>query len=547
MATSGALAKHLQDLPSLRQLMLLVGLAAAVAAGLWLFFWTQRPGYVPLFAELAARDAAEVTEALGAAGIEYRLDTSTGAVTVPEDKLHEARLKLAAQGLPQQADRGFELIAKAPGFGVSQFIENARYQHALETELARTIGTLRPVRSARVHLALPKPTAFARQRDQAGASVVLELFSGRALDENQIAAIVNLVSSSIPNLAPERVTVVDQTGRLLTRRDGATSAADAQFDQARRTEAAFAERIQQLLEPMLGPGRVSAQVAVDMDFSEIEEARESFAPNSAQVRSEQVAEQIDGAAAVASGVPGATSNTPPGPPASSATTVAAAAPNADAGTGAPAAVPLGTRNATRNFELDRTISHSRLPAGRIRRVTAAVLVDHLPATGDKAASRPLTPQQLAQVEALVKQAIGFDEKRGDAVTVANAPFIRNETPAPGPQPPFWENPTVHQLLRLGIGAVAVLALVFGVLRPTLRQLVAPRAAALPPATLQGTLEQAPALGAPVSGAALRAPGNPPPESTELTHEDRLRQARNAVAQDPKRVAQVVKAWVGSDG
>ncbi|GHE37473.1 flagellar basal-body MS-ring/collar protein FliF [Vulcaniibacterium thermophilum] len=548
MAMGGALTRHLQDLPSLRQFVLLVGLAGAIAAGLWLFFWTQRPGYVPLFAELAPRDAAEVTEALGAAGIEYKLDDATGAVKVPEDKLHEARLKLASQGLPQQADRGFELIAKDPGFGVSQFVENARYQHALETELARTVATLRPVRSARVHLALPKPTAFARNRDQAGASVVLELFSGRTLDENQIAAIVNLVSSSIPNLPPERVTVVDQTGRLLTRRDGEQSAADAQFDQVRRMETAYVERVQQLLEPMLGPGRVSAQVTVDMDFSETEEAREVYGPDPGKVRSEQVAEEITGSAApAAAGVPGATSNTPPGPPAPSANATAAAQEPA----------PVGNRNATRNYEIDRTISHSRRPAGRIRRVTAAVLVDNLPAAagdGKKPASRPLTPAQVAQVEALVKQAIGFDANRGDAVTVANAPFVRNETPEGGEEPPLWENPTVQQLLRLGVGALAVLALVFGVLRPTLRQIVAPRAAAaLPAAALEGTLEPAAALASPDGAAPAAAMRGPAPgtagatDAGPTTHEARLQQARSAVAQDPKRVAQVVKAWVGSDG
>lgn len=531
---------RLQVLPGLRQMLLLAGLAAAIAAGLWLFFWSQQPGFVPLYAELGDREAAEVADALRASGIEFKIDEASGAVTVREPVLREARMKLAAQGLPQQSASGFELMSGEQGFGASQLVENARYQHALETELARTVATLRPVRGARVHLALPKPTAFSRQHNDAGASVVLDLFSGRTLDDNQIAAIVNLVASSIPNLPPERVTVVDQSGRLLTRVDGAEeSQANRQFDQVRRVEASYVERVQQLLEPMLGPGRVSAQVAIDMDFSETEEAREQFGPDSAQVRSEQTSEQVDGSAAAAmpTGIPGAASNTPPGPVATAAATATASA---------AAAVP-GSRSATRNFELDRTLTHSRQPGGRIRRLTTAVLVDNVQAAGKdgKAQSRPLTAAQIAQVESLVKQAVGFDTARGDSVSVMNAPFVREAAPDAEDALPIWQQPSMQNYLRLGIGALAVLALLFGVLRPTLRQLVTPRPA-LPAPVLHASVE-GPAMLAPMPVAA-GGRAMPAPEAAPASpYEERLRVARAAVSDDPKRVAQVVKAWVGNDG
>ncbi len=517
---STALTQRLNELPNLRQVWTLLALAGAVAAGLWLFSWSQRPGHAPLYPGLTAQDAAEVVEALKAQRIEHRIDFATGAVTVPAERLHEARMKLAAQGLPQGGNRlGFEMISGEQGFGVSQFVEGARYQHALETELARTIATLRPVRDARVHLALPKPSAFARQRAGAGASVVLDLFPGRGLDKNQVAAIVRMVSASVADLAPEAVAVIDQGGRLLTEAEPDSDAAlsAAQFDQVRRVETSLVQRIHGLLEPMTGPGRVSAEVSVDLDFSVSEEAREVFAADPSKVRSEQTSEQASSAGAGAVGVPGAVSNTPPGPAAATA---------------AEAEANLISRNATRNFELDRTVSHVRQPGGRPKRITVAVLVDHLPRPDGT--EQPLSAEELARVEALVREAVGFDAGRGDSVAVMNAPFVRVE-PGPGPEPPpLWENPVVRDALRLVLGAIAVLALLFGVLRPLLRQLLSPP----PPRRVDiEDLSEAerPAL-----------TGGEPSEPSPNGYEQRLQVARGAVAQDPKRVAQVVKSWVGGD-
>lgn len=527
------LTQRLHEIPGLRQLLLLIGLAGAIALGIWLFFWTQQPGYAPLFSGLADKDAAEVTEALRASGIPYRIEP-TGAIAVPQAQVHDARLKLAAQGLPQGSRAGFEMIRGEQGFGVSQFVEGARYQHALETELARTIATLRPVRDARVHLALPKPSAFARGREPAGASVVLELFPGRILESNQVAAIVHMVATSVPEVSPERVTVIDQAGRLLTQPDPNSDAALSaqQFEQTRRMETAYIQRVRDLLEPLTGPGRVNVQVTVDMDFTVTEEARETYLPD-AKVRSEQVSEQpAVGAGALANnaaagGIPGAASNVP-----------ATAEGGEDTAAPPPAGPPVA-RQATRNFELDRHVSHVRQPAGRIRRVSAAVLVDHVPQPGEdgQVELRALSEEQIARVEALVREAVGFDAGRGDSVAVMNAPFVRPEPVEGVGEPPIWEHPMVGDILRLLVGGGAVLALVFGVLRPTLRQIVVPtRIQALPEPVFER-----------ISGPTEAELVNEAVTKAANSYEERLQSARAAVSQDPRRVAQVVKSWVGADG
>uniref|UniRef100_UPI0025D49DB3 flagellar basal-body MS-ring/collar protein FliF n=1 Tax=Nevskia sp. TaxID=1929292 RepID=UPI0025D49DB3 len=300
---AGFASRKLQDLPAVRQLMAIAGIALAIAAGITLFFWAQKPNQAPLYPNLGEKDSAEVADALRAAGIEFKLDGASGSVTVPADKVHEARLRLASQGLPKGSSLGMEMIREEQGFGTSQFIETARYQLALETELSRTIGSLMSVKSSRVHLALPKPSAFARSRDQASASVLLELHPGRQLEAGQVASIVHMVASSVPNLQPSAVTVIDQYGHLLTG-DGNNSEADAsseQFSFARRVEADYVRRIEQLLAPMMGAGRVSAQVSADVDFSVTEEAREAYNPNPQAIRSEQTSEEAtrNGAGAAA--------------------------------------------------------------------------------------------------------------------------------------------------------------------------------------------------------------------------------------------------------
>ncbi len=527
---------RLQSLQITRRLGLMAMIAVAVAAGLFVFFWSQKPGMVPLYTGLDQKATAEATDLLRAAQIPFELDPATGGITVPEKNLHDARLKLAGSGLTDSGRLGFELMERDPGFGVSQFMENARYQHSLETELSRTINTLRPVRDSRVHLAIPKPSAFTRQRDVASASVVLELRGGQQLERGQIDAIVHMVAASIPDLAAERVTVVDQSGRMLSVSDPNSEAAvnAAQFEQVRRQETSFNQRIRELLEPMTGPGRGNPEVSVGMEFSVTEEARELYNGEPQKLRSEQTSENTSTEVGP-QGVPGAASNTPPG--------AAAAPPTAQ--------TPTETsRNATRNYELDRTLQHTRQPAGRIKRVSVAVLLDNVPRPGanGKTVEQPLSAAELTRVEALVKQAVGFNAERGDTVSVMNAPFVRETTPVEAPK--WWELPQVQDGLRLLLGAIVVLALLFGVLRPALRSITGP---AKPVKELSQEPHSADVQlvddgeGLPLlAGDRVNLSGNEPLALPVDSYEERLRMAREAVKTDSKRVAQVVKGWVAND-
>ncbi|MGY0558879.1 MULTISPECIES: flagellar basal-body MS-ring/collar protein FliF [unclassified Lysobacter] len=528
----------LQDIPVVRQMGTFALVAAAIAIGLWLFFWTQRPDYVPVFAGLDAKSTSEASDLLRSANIPFRVDASSGSLAVPTDQSGQAKLALASAGLPAKTGGGFESLQGDQGFGTSQFVENARYQHALETELARTIGNLRPVLEARVHLAIPKPSAFTRQKEAASASVVLQLRSGSVLEAGQVNAIVHLVSGSIPTLPPESVTVVDQFGRMLSNPDPDSGSAIGakRFEQQHRQEAVYVQRIQELLAPMTGPGRVSAQVSVAMDFSQSEQAREIYGPEAAIVRSEQVSESGDlSAKTPPGGVPGSASNTPDAAQAAAAPATAQAADD----------TLTGSRTAVRNYEIDRTLTHTRQAPGRITRVTAAVLVDNLPTAVDKdgkQTSRPLTDAELERIKSLVQQAIGFDTQRDDMVTVVNAPFNQGHLDEPM-ESPFWQNPRLKELLRIALGGLAVLMLIFTVLRPAMRQLMGPVKPRTAIATLIEDDEDVPVtLSAP---SAPRLDGDA--QEVSMNFDEKLQVARTAVSNDPKRVANVIRNWVETDG
>ncbi len=529
---------RLQGMHLARRLGKMLLLAAGIALGLMVFFWSQRPGHVPLYAGLDAKATAEATDLLRTAKIPFRIDPASGAISVPEDHVHDARLKLAGSGLTESGRLGLELMDRDPGFGVSQFVETARYQHALETELGRTISALRPVREARVHLAIPKPSAFTRQREQASASVVLDLRGGSTLERGQVDAVVHLVASSIPDLTPERVTVVDQSGRLLSNdsSDPESNLSAMQFEQVRRHETSFNQRIRELLEPLTGAGRVNAEVTIDMDFSVSEEARELYNADP-RLRSEQVSENSSTAPGP-QGIPGVTSNLP-----ETAGDPALAEDVANA-----AREPTETsRSATRNYELDRTLQHTRQPPGRIRRVTAAVLVDHVPRPGPdgETVMQALSEAELQRVEALVRQAVGFDQDRGDVVSVMNAPFV-HEALDDVSAPPWWKLPQLRELARLLLGAIVVLALLFGVVRPAIRQITDPvpgRKKGEPEAARAEVIED----GMPELADDSASISQPAPKALASdAYEDRVNQAREAVRADSKRVAQVVKGWLSDE-
>jgi flagellar M-ring protein FliF len=544
----------LTENPLVRQLGVMVGIALSVALGVAVVLWSQTPSHSLLYGSLSEKDAPEVMEALQQAGISYQVDPANGAVTVPTADLHAARMKLAGLGLPRGDSLGFELLQQDSGFATSRSVEVARFQRALEGELARSIASLAPVDTARVHLATPKQSVFVRQRKHPSASVVIKLYPGRTLEKGQVASIVHLVASSVAELDPSRVTLVDQKGRLLSGEDrsrgiGLTS---AQFEYTRELEQHYKQRIQDLLAPVLGADRVRAEVTAELDFTVTEKTHESYNPDQPALRSEQTQEQQSKLSPVA-GVPGALSNQPP---------AAGAAPEQGVGADAePAPEPINTsKRATRNFELDKTVSHTRLASGTLRRLSVAVVVDDRLEPGAEGADPvavPRSAEELNRIEVLVREAIGYDARRGDSIQVVNASFMPPEVLEPLPQPPLWEQPRFWDLMRQVGGVLLVLLVIFGVLKPAMKRLTAPAVVegeasaagggagevpeAAPEEGLDTLLEQeGEALaGALPSGERVRLPG---PGSYETT----LDAARQLVRDDPKRVAQVVRRWIAEE-
>jgi len=530
--------------PAFRQLLMLVAVAGAVALGVMAAFWGQTPNYGLLYGNLNDKDTGGVIEALTKSNIPYKIDEGSGAILVPAKQVHGARLKLAGMGLPRGTGVGFEIMDEKPAFGNTQFQEIARYQRAIEGEIARSIMTLSNVQSARVHLAIPRQSAFIREREQPSASVLLNLYSGRAIEPDQVSAIVHLVASSVPNLLTGRVTVIDQKGKLLTSSDATRdlSSSSNQLEYRRKLEESYARRIEDILTPITGAGSVKAQVAADIDFTITETARESYNPQGQLVRSEQTAEEMNNGGASAGGIPGALSNQPPGvasvpettkPPAGQkpATAAAAAAQAANANN---AAVSTSKR-ATRNYEIDKTISHTRQPTGNIRRLSVAVVVDDIVSTSKtgKVTRKSRKPEELERMTSLAKEAVGFDEKRGDSVNVTNAAFSTPAAAGPVEELPLWKQEWLWDIARQVGGGLLALIVLLMVVRPLLRG-----------------LQSRPAGGGAYAGGVTedRLSLSAPPQSNNPTgYEAQLTSARTSAQQDPKRVAQVVKQWVATDG
>jgi len=544
--------KQLARTPATRQLLLLVGVAAAVALGVAVVLWSRGPNYGLLYAGLEQKDAAAVTQALQASNTPYTLGADGNSIMVPASDLAAIRLKLAAQGLPQGSAATSAAPAADSPFGMSDLAERTRYQQMLETDLGSTIAGLQSVRAARVHLALPKPSAFIRDNKEASASVLVTLYPGRQLDASQVAAIVHLVASSVPSLDPKQVSVVDQAGQLLTTTDAGSASAigDTRLRLATRIENTYAHRIEELLTPLVGPGKVRAQVYADLDFSETEKATETFDHEHPALRSEQTnSEQHTGEANDAS-IPGALSNQPPNTVAQpTAAKPAAKGAGKTAATAQSSGPSENTSSATRNYELDRTISHVSDPAGRLARLTVAVVVDNKSVTGDKGGTKsvPFTPQELEHLTTLARNAVGYNEARGDSVSVINQPFHQDPgTDVAAPAQPFWERPGMLDLIKQAAGILVALLVAFGLLRPLLRGL-----SRGPSPSRELALADTPALSAPTLSVRIDDKedddvlklGVPP----QLAYEQRIGIARRMVGENPKQVAQVVKSWVGEDG
>jgi len=530
----------MSGLNAFRQIGLMLGLAASVAIGVTVVLWSWTPNYGVLYGALEEQDVGTVLDALRQGGIEAKLDEATGAVLVPKSNIHDARIKLASMGLPKGVSAGFDALENKSSFGVSQFMEKARYQRALEIELARTISSLSNVKNARVHLAVPRQSVFVRNRKKSSASVVVDLFPGRNLESGQVSAIIHMVSSSIPELDVSSVTVVDQKGKLLTSGSSNLQIArtGAQFEYIHKFEQAYIDRIERLLEPVLGSESVRAQVTADIDFTVNEQTQESFNPDAPALRSDQTTiEQSSGV--MNGGVPGALSNQPPG----------AASVQENTGVEVASATPSSThRREIRNYELDKTISHTRFSMGRLKRLSVAVVVDDKLTVVDGNTTRlPRTPEELSRLSNLIKEAVGFNVQRGDTVNVMNSSFTIPAVPEPLPAVPIWEQGWALDIGKKILGGLLVIIVLFGILKPIMRSLATQSREMVPvnaatgsamTSGVEGMAEDTVTLGAVQDIPAIPAPGS---------YEQNIITANKAVEQDPKLVAQVVKNWVATDG
>lgn len=523
------------QLPVVRQVGLLVGLAASIALGVYVVLWSRTPDYSVLYHQVSTRDAGDIVNVLQQQNIAYKVDTDTGMILVDSGKLHKARMALAAQDLPHSSGDGFDLIEKDQGFGTSDFIQNARYQRALEGELARTIMAISAVENARVHLALPKESAFLADKRKPSASVFINLARGRQLSDEQVSAIIHLVASSVPDMESNEVTLVDDKGHLLSRTDSASGIglSTRQLEYKQKVEGQLANNIENILLPIVGPNKVRAQVVASMDFTQMEMTSESYDPDSPAVRSEQRVEEHDKGGSALGGVPGALSNQPPG---------AATAPQ-NANTATTTTTVNGNQKSqvryTINNELDRSIVHRRRSPGAIKKLSVAVVVDHKMVKNAKGelVSTAYTQDELNRFTTLVKEAVGFDAIRGDSVNVINAEFSAPPTIGPAPPKSFFDKPWVWDVGKQVLGGLLAALVLFGVLRPVMRNLASVPARRQSVAGAGGEGDGLDEDQVSLSGEQKQRVPKP------NEYESDLEMARAMVVQEPKRVAQVVKQWV----
>jgi flagellar M-ring protein FliF len=539
--------ENLSGLPVIRQIGLLFGLALSLALGLGLVQWAMTPEFTPLYAELSPTASVDVVRNLEAGGIPFKVNQRNGLISVPADQVHQVRLNLASEGLPEGDGSGFEMLYKEQEMGISSFMEKARFDRALEQELSKSIASLDSIKSARVHLALPKPSAFVRKKSKVAASVILNLFSGRELTERQLAGVMHLVAFSVPGLEASQVSVVDNRGTLLSSRnnDNDFAFSGEQFQFARQLEQSYVDRIVEILTPIVGSNSVRAQVAADVNFTRIERTIESYDPESS-IRSEQTVQE-NSPRAGASGVPGTLSILPP-----------------DAGNaaGAPAdgAADTGMAGRTsireiRNYELDKTISHIRESPGTITKLSVAVVLDYVDGVNAEgvAERQALSEQRLAEVTQLVKEVVGFDERRGDKVEVLNASFIQSPELEEMPEPSLLEQNWFWRSIKIASAGLVIILVIFVVLRPLMKASTI-RTHSVPalngPAGQQGqnSLQAPHALGGVTDDQVtiggqqqMGLPGAVPAYQQQLT------MARSMVEGEPERAAQVVKTWLAADG
>ena len=542
LTASAAKPSLVQQLRSNPRVPLIITAAVAIAILIVLVLWSRQPDYKVLYANLTDRDGGAIITSLQQMNVPYKFSDNGGAILVPSTMVNDARLRLAQQGLPKGGSVGFELM-DGQKFGISEFAEQINYQRALEGELERTISSIGAVQAARVHLAIPKPSVFVREQRSPSASVLVNLYPGRILDDGQVSAIAHMVASGVPDMSSKNVTIVDQAGDLLTS-PASTGDLDAtQLKYVKQVEYDTQQRVQAILTPLYGSGNVRSQVSADVDFSHTEQTAETFTPNptpaSATLRSEQISEASD-VGAHSGGVPGALSNAPPQPASAPISTQAVA--SGASGASATIIPPTSIRHdVTTNYEVNKTILHTAQGIGGVKRLSVAVVVNYLPQVNPagKHIMQPLTADQLAQTEQLVKDAIGFDASRGDVVNVVNSTFSNADERAISDLP-WWKQPDTIDYAKTGakyalIGAIG-LYVFFGVLRPTMRRLFTPPEPPLPALTVSSG----------INTDSIVSIDDTVKLQKSASFERNLTTARSLAKEDPKVVANVVKNWVADE-
>ena len=541
--------QRLSALDRAQRMRLGAGVALLVAAAVAAVVMGRQPDYRVLFSNLGDKDGGAVVAQLSQMNVPYKYSEGGGAILIPADRVHDVRLRLATQGLPKGSVAGFELM-EASKFGMTQFQERLNFQRGLEGELTRSIQALSSVQGARVHLALPNQNGFFREQQKPSASVLVSLHPGRTLDRAQLAGIVHLVASSVPELAPSAVSVLDDTGKLLSQSPDSTAGAEINAQQllyVQQLEQQYSRRIMDILEPVVGRDNVKAQVTAEVDFSQTESTSEQFRPNqtpdSSAVRSQQVLESRGSSTKTATGVPGAVANQPPAP---SAAPINGANPAPNAGGQQGTEEQTNKRESTTNYEVDKTVKVVRGSTGAVKRLSAAVVVNYQSAEDKgKTVTKALTPEQIEQMTALVRETIGFNRERGDSVNLMNTPF--QVTAVPTTDTPLWKQPEVVDLAKTfawPVGAVLFAALVLmGLVRPALKGSAPAKATAAKPVAggqldaLEAETPERPALAAP-----SRKDEVLPATPEQL----RLEDARVLAKENPVAVANILKTWLNGD-
>jgi len=538
---SDGLMARLTQVPVKAMVMLTLGVAALAAVLAALAMWSKSGDYRVLYANLSDKDGGAILSQLSQMNVPYKHAEGGNAILVPADKVHDVRLRLAQAGLPKGSTSGFELLDNAR-FGQTQFQERLTWQRALEGELARSISALAAVQGARVHLALPQQNGFFREQQKPSASVLVQLHAGRVLERAQIAGIVHLVSSSVPELQPKAVSVLDSSGTLLSGAagDNPANGLDAQqLQYVQQIEANYVKRVIEIIEPIVGRDNVRATVTAEVDFAQSEATDELFKPNqgkdaAAAVRSQQMSESTNGASTTPSGIPGALSNQPP-LPATAPLTGASAPLQAAGGAGANASL---RRDNVVNYEVDKTVRVTRNASGAVKRLNAAVVVNHRVVTDakGKTTSTPLSSDEVEKLTALVHESIGFSKERGDSVKLINAPF-RAEVLPKADAVPMWQQPWLLDLVRAAAVPAALvlvaLLVVSAVIKPAFKAAAGPAVGG----QLNAVVADTPHLPSSAPPLALGAPGG----------NKHLSDAREMAKQNPAAVAHIVRGWVNDAG